>query len=91
MFRYSPPPSWPPWCAVSGCLAGDFRWIIKDEVTGQDWLPPVPSIPLINKIYDITRAIALLYIACVKMDPISQRVVVILTSMDFVASVHPFL
>jgi hypothetical protein len=40
MFRYEPPPTTPPWCGKEGCQAGDFRWIIKDEVTGRDWLPP---------------------------------------------------
>ena len=39
IFRYEPPPAWPPWCIKGGCDAGDFRWIIKDEVTGRDWLP----------------------------------------------------
>lgn len=39
MFRYEPPPASPPWCVVLGCKAGDFRWILKDEVTGRDWLP----------------------------------------------------
>jgi hypothetical protein len=39
MFRYEPPPASPPWCAKPDCHAGDFRWIIKDEVTADDWLP----------------------------------------------------
>jgi hypothetical protein len=39
MFRYEPPPAWPPWCPKPECHAGDFRWIIKDEVTSRDWLP----------------------------------------------------
>jgi hypothetical protein len=38
MFRYEPPPGWPPWCALIDCHAGDFRWIVKDDVNGQDWL-----------------------------------------------------
>jgi hypothetical protein len=39
MFRYEPPPASPPWCFKPDCHAGNFRWIIKDEVTSQDWLP----------------------------------------------------
>jgi hypothetical protein len=42
MFRYEPPPASPPWCAKTGCQAGDFRWIIKNEVTDRDWFPDGP-------------------------------------------------
>jgi hypothetical protein len=39
MFRYEPPPAWPPFCAVAGCFArGEFRWILKDDVTSRDWI-----------------------------------------------------
>jgi hypothetical protein len=38
MFRYEPPPAWPPWCANAKCNTGGFRWIIKDEVNSRDWL-----------------------------------------------------
>jgi hypothetical protein len=44
MFRYEPPPAWPPWCIRTDCSAGDFRWIIKDKVTGRDWLPEGESV-----------------------------------------------
>jgi hypothetical protein len=39
MFRYEPPPASPPWCAKARCQAGNFRWIIKNEVTERDWPP----------------------------------------------------
>jgi hypothetical protein len=39
MFRYQPPPAFPPWCGKIKCKAGNFRWILKDEVTSGDWLP----------------------------------------------------
>lgn len=45
MFRYEPPPASPPWCPKPGCHAGNFRWIIKDEVTSKDWLPDKPGKP----------------------------------------------
>src|SRR5277367_5216962 len=38
MFQYEPPPASPPWCIRTTCHAGDFRWIIKDEVTSRDWV-----------------------------------------------------
>ena len=39
LFRYEPPPSYPPWCGNAKCFAGGFKWIIKNEVTERDWLP----------------------------------------------------
>jgi hypothetical protein len=39
VFGYEPPPASPPWCVVLGCKAGDYRWIVKDEVTERDWIP----------------------------------------------------
>ncbi len=38
MFEYEPPPASPPWCPTIACRSMDFRWIVKDDVTGRDWL-----------------------------------------------------
>lgn len=46
MFRYEPPPLRPPWCVKTTCLNLDFRWILRDEVTGKDWLPPIKIVIL---------------------------------------------
>lgn len=43
MFRYEPPPASPPWCSKTDCRSMSFAWIIKDEVTGRDWLPDEPD------------------------------------------------
>jgi hypothetical protein len=44
MFFYAPPPAYPPWCSKPGCFAkGEFKWIIKDEVTSRDWPPKPPQ------------------------------------------------
>jgi hypothetical protein len=45
MFRYEPPPASPPWCPKPECHAGNFRWIVKDEVTSKDWIPRKDWIP----------------------------------------------
>lgn len=50
MFRYEPPPESPPWCSKIDCRSMNFIWIIKNDITGRDWLPDQhgeePTLPM---------------------------------------------